>query len=266
MTVTRSCGWTFRHTRTALRAPGSNSSNSVVFTSESYLRLIYHAPDHGLDILPRGLIGAELPIGACAVLEDPSDVLDLLPAVQLVHDVVHEIEVFEDEVALGDLALEPEVDEHSVDAVAGGAPLVLHQQRAAVLAPALVPRMQPVELDDGGLREGGEGDRLVHTHRDVADPELESAVKRMRPDVPPGLLGVVDAAGADEQVDEVLVVGPRRERVGDVGPREAIEDLAPVRLQARVHADPERRVRGEREQMRQEIAELIHQVNQGLAI
>ena len=33
-----------------------------------------------------------------------------------------------------------------------------------------------------------------------------------------------------------------------------------------VHADPERRVRREREQVRQEVAQLIHQVNQRLAI
>ena len=43
-------------------------------------------------------------------------------------------------------------------------------------------------------------------HRDVADAELERLEERMRPDVPPDLLGVVDAVGPDQQVDELFVL------------------------------------------------------------
>ena len=88
----------------------------------------------------------------------------------------------------------------------------------------------------------------------------------MRPDVPPDALGVVDAVGANQKVDEPLEVGPARERVGDVRARELVEHLAAIRLQAGVHAEPERRVGREREQVRQEVAHLVHQVNAGLAI
>ena len=42
--------------------------------------------------------------------------------------------------------------------------------------------------------------------------------------------------------------------------------LHAVRLQPGVHAEPERRVGRERQQMRQEVAHLVHQVNRGLAI
>src|SRR4029453_9186039 len=103
----------------------------------------------------------------------------------------------------------------------------------AVLAPALVARVQPVELGYGRLDERGQGDRLVDAHRDGADPELEGGEERMRRDVPPDLLRVVDASGANEQVHEVLEVGPRREGVRDVRAREPIEHLAPVRLEDR---------------------------------
>ena len=88
----------------------------------------------------------------------------------------------------------------------------------------------------------------------------------MRPDVPPDLLARCRCSWSDEQVDEALEVGPRRERVGDVRARKAVEHLAPVRLQAGVHADPERRVGRERQQVRQEVAQLVHQVNQRLAV
>ena len=83
----------------------------------------------------------------------------------------------------------------------------------------------------------------------------------MRPHVPPDLLGVVDAVGLDQQVDEALVVGPAREGVGDVGARKLVEHLAAIRLEPGVEADPERRVGGQREQVRQEVAHLVHQVD-----
>ena len=127
-----------------------------------------------------------------------------------------------------------EVDQLAVEAVARGAPLVLHDQRAAVDAgssgcaraacrasrwwPGTAPRSRCVSSS---------------AHRDVADAELERREERMRADVPPDLLGVVDAVGLDQQVDEVFVLGPAGESVGDVGARELVEDLAAIGLAGR---------------------------------
>ena len=88
----------------------------------------------------------------------------------------------------------------------------------------------------------------------------------MRPHVPPDLLRVVDAVGAHQQVDEVVVVGPARERIRDVGSRELVEHLAAIRLEPGVHAEPERRVRRQRQQVGQEVADLVHQLDEGLTV
>ena len=67
--------------------------------------------------------------------------VDLFPAAELVHDVVHELEQLVDQLARRALrSLLAEVDELAVDAVARGAPLVLDDERAAVLAEAQVLR------------------------------------------------------------------------------------------------------------------------------
>ena len=126
--------------------------------------------------------------------------------------------------------------------------------------------MQLVELDRHGLEERGEGDRLLDPHRHVADAELEGVEERVRADVPPDLLAVVDAVGLDQQLDVVVVLGEAAEVVRDAGAREAVEDHAAVRLEAGVAALPEGRVGGQREEVRQEVARLVHDVDRRLAV
>src|SRR6185503_1275982 len=253
MTVTRSCGWTFRQTRTALAAPGCRSNSNF--------RLRNHEIDDGRQVAAGRLPGADLAVGTGAVLEDPPDVVHRVPAPQLIQHIVDPREVLGEQRALRRLALLAEVDQRAVDAVPQRAPLVLHQQRPAVLPPALILLVQPVELYGGRLNQRGDGQGLVHAHRDVADAYLERRENRMRPDVPPDLLGVVDRVRLHEQIDERLEIGPRAEGVGNVGARETVEHLAPVGLEAGVHADPERRVGREREQVRQEVPHLVHEVD-----
>ena len=64
-----------------------------------------------------------------------------------------------------------------------------------------------------------------------------------------------------EQLDVVLVLAPRAEVIGHAGAREAAEDRRAVRLQAGVAPHPERRAGRQREQVRQEVARLVHQVD-----
>jgi len=56
------------------------------------------------------------------------------------------------------LFLFAEVDELAIEAVAGGAPAVLIEQAAAVVAPREVLLEELVELRDEGLHEAGERD------------------------------------------------------------------------------------------------------------
>ena len=88
----------------------------------------------------------------------------------------------------------------------------------------------------------------------------------MRPDIPPDLLGVVDAVGLYQQIHEALVLAPAREVIRNVGAREFVEHLAAIGFEAGVHAQPERRIGGERQNVRQEVARRVHQVDGRLAV
>ncbi len=83
----------------------------------------------------------------------------------------------------------------------------------------------------------------------------------MRADVPPDLLAVLDAARHDQRVQELLIGAPRAEVVGDAGAREALEDLGAVTLPARVGAAPERRVYRHGEDVREEVAHGVHDLD-----
>src|SRR5437764_13128401 len=88
----------------------------------------------------------------------------------------------------------------------------------------------------------------------------------MESNVPPDFFRVVDAAGLDEQLAVILVLGKALERVGNPGARKTLEHFESITFQARVLADPERRIDRERVNVREKIARLIHDVNGALPI
>ncbi len=79
-------------------------------------------------------------------------------------------------------------------------------------------------------------------------------------------LGVVEAVGLDEDVDESFKLAVTGEGIGDVGARKFVEDLGAIALEAGVVAAPEGRVGREREQVGQEIAHRVHDADGGLAV
>src|SRR6185436_14748593 len=132
-------------------------------------------------------------------------------------------------------------DQLAVDAPARGAPLVLFDQGSTIEPETEVARVELVELHDNRLRERAKHHRRLGPCRHVTDAELQRAKTRVRPDVPPDPLRVVDAMQFDEQLDVVLVFAPRTEVIGHTGAREAAEYRRPVRLEAGVPTHPERR-------------------------
>src|SRR6185436_17208537 len=97
------------------------------------------------------------------------------PAAEIIEHIVDELEQLEAELAHRDLAALAEVDQLAVDAPAGGAPLVLLDERTVVLAEAQVPEAQAIELDDDRLGDGGDGDRRARRGGDIANPEFQRA-------------------------------------------------------------------------------------------
>src|SRR3546814_20912520 len=77
----------------------------------------------------------------------------------------------------------------------------------------------------------------------------------------PDLGGVVDQSRVDQHGEMPLVFAPALEALGQAGARQLVEDAEAIAHQPRPLALPERRGSGERQQMRQEVADLIHQVH-----
>ena len=102
--------------------------------------------------------------------------------------------------------------------------------------------------------------------RDVADADFDGVEEGMRADVPPDFFGVVDAVGLDEEADVVFELGVAGEAVGQVGAGEVFEDFRAIALVAGVHAEPEGRVGGEREDVRKEVAQGVHDADGGFAV
>jgi hypothetical protein len=100
----------------------------------------------------------------------------------------------------------------------------------------------------------------------VAHAELDRREERVRAQVPPDLPAVVDRRRLHEQLDEVLVLVVAREVRRDAGAWEATPDHLAVRLQPGVAGEPERRRRRDREEMRKEVARLVHHLDACLAI
>src|SRR6185369_16574914 len=88
----------------------------------------------------------ELPVRARALADDGADALEVVVRVEDVRRLRHELEQLADEGPDGDLLLLAEVDELAVEAVADGAPLVLLDERAGVLAEGEVSPVEEVEL------------------------------------------------------------------------------------------------------------------------
>src|SRR5579859_4621388 len=88
----------------------------------------------------------------------------------------------------------------------------------------------------------------------------------MRPDVPPDLLGVVDAVGADQQTDVAFEFRVTRESVRNPRAGEVLKYLGAVAFVAGIDPEPEGRVGGEGHDVGQEVAHRIHNADGGFAV
>ena len=183
----------------------------------------------------------ELPVGAGALAEVGADAVEVVVGIEVLCGLGDEVEQLVDEVADGDLLLLAEVDELAVEPVAHGAPLVLLDERAGVLAEREVPPVEQVERAHQRLDERGDRHRVVDARRHVADADLHGVEEGVGADVPPDLLRVVDTARPDEEVDVALERRVRAEGATGMPVRgKRLKISLPDALQPAGAAEPER--------------------------
>src|SRR5436305_11655755 len=239
-----------RQTFTALTAPGVNSGSNgsllsgfgmerteevikrfvsrlPVQSGQPRFGLLNHVVDYFLQVAGF-LEHAQLPVGAAALVQDRVDVFQFFARVQFIDDVIDEIKILAHQVAGRNFLLLAEIHQLAVESIARGAPLVLHDQGSAIETESLIGCIELVQLGYGRLNQGSQCYRLVGAHGNVAYPEFEGVEERVRANVPPDLLGVVDAVGLNQQLDEVFVLAPTGEIIGNISAGKFVEHLAAV--------------------------------------
>src|SRR5579871_5395277 len=106
-------------------------------SSESRPRLFRHVIHDSFQIAIGFFEDFELAVGAGAGFEDVAHAIDGFAAAEFLDHGIDEREILFDQIALRYFLLLAEVDEIPVQAITHGAELVLHQQRACVLAEVL---------------------------------------------------------------------------------------------------------------------------------
>ena len=152
--------------------------------------------------------------------------------------LVDELEELVHETARLHFRFAPEIDQLAVQPVARRAPAVLIDHAAAIDAEAQVLLLQFVQPHDDGLDDRRHRDRVVDARLRIADSHFERVEERMEPDVPPDLLRVIDAVGADEELQVILVFGEAFEGIGNAGARETLEHFQAVTFEARCCGRP----------------------------
>src|SRR3954467_15789605 len=132
--------------------------------------------------ITRALERRQLPVGARSLPHDLERVLDLLPASELVDDVIYEPgEHLGDQLAGGKLLILAEVDQLAIETEPHGSPLVLFYIRGRIDAEGHVVAAELPELRNNRLENGSDADGLFDSRTDVADAELQSGVGVVRP-------------------------------------------------------------------------------------
>src|SRR4029450_11543602 len=129
-----------------------------------------------------------------------------------------------------------------------GQPLVLGRQDAVIARDLTLLLVELRVVLDERLTERADRDGVLDAADAVADPDLDGRELRMRPDVPPDVRVVGNAARVLEITDHLGVVRIVPEARRRAGPRERGEDRLPGGREPCGLSPPEGRARRETEQ------------------
>ncbi len=184
---------------------------------------------------------ASLPLVGRAELGDVGDGAELVLAVELARERRQPVEEVVEVVGDQSFVAGGVEDDLGVEAVAGGAPLVLLHVPGRHRRDRLTRFEAATEIDDEALGQRRQGPDLTQVGDAVADPHLHRAQGRGGTDVPADVVEVLDHAGVELVLDEAFVLRPGLELEGQAGRRQLLEHHRPVAGVAGVGAAPQRR-------------------------
>ena len=186
---------------------------------------------------------------------------DLIQAAQGLGIRLDQLDHLLQQIGIGHQLTAAEIDQAGLEAVAHGAPAVLVDQEGLVAPPGGVHALEPPQHADQADIQRRHRHRVLDARADIADAHLQRREPGTRPDVPPDLGAVLDHPDLDQGVQVLLVLAEAHIGFGDAGARQLVEDGQPIGLQVGHLALPERRRRGQHQEMGQEVADLVHQID-----
>lgn len=159
-----------------------------------------------------------------------------------------------------------EVDELPVEAVSSRLPLGRAQQLGPHLGRWLPGDRGVVTCPGQAAGQPGDHHGLVQRHTDVGDAELDRLKTRRRANIPVDLRPVRDGPRRLERRDQIVEVGPGRERLRGARRRPTAPHLRPETRIPRVGPKPVGRVRSERQHHREPRAAAVHDLDRGVSI
>ncbi len=187
--------------------------------------------------------------------------LDLGDATERVRILPHQRQEFVQQVAERHQRPFAEIEQRAVYAIALRTPAVLGEKEQRVRAPRLVGPADAVEHAHDGHEQGCHGHRIFHVRADIRDAHLERRKARRGAQIPPDLGRILDDAGPHQHIDGARILLPAVEPLGQARPRQLLEGREPVALEARVEPFGKGRGRRQHQEVRQEIAGLVHEVD-----
>src|SRR5581483_9493286 len=126
--------------------------------------------------------------------------------------------------------------------------------------------MQPCDFGDQCLTESSDSQGIFQGGGHITDTELNRVKERMRANIPPDTLGVVDATGKYQIIYETVKFCGRGKQRGDARTGEALPNDRTIRLCTRVATGPEGGIGGESQQVWHPCTQLIEKRNRELMI
>ena len=99
-----------------------------------------------------------------------------------------------------------------------------------------------MKLHNHSLNESGNAQGVIDPRLGITYSYFQRVEERVKSDVPPNFLGIINTTGLNEKFAVIVVLRKRFKGIRNTGPRKTFKNLEPIPLQSSIVANPERRI------------------------